>query len=369
MGDVALAWIGFGAVAYVIHTILAFWMAAKQRQDPVRAALIWPTRRVVSAPVPMPEMDVPISLILATVELIFTTWLFVSINIWLEQRLDGFAFTAATVASIVVVAWPVWLLSSLVGGLVMIVLRILMSMGGIQKGTVDRPTARGAAPGAIASGISKPKNENTTKPFHANKTPSERKEWFAGTEPWRQVSGVLLDELSAKLEQNPTMFEVFVIASMKAGLVAQYGQIDAVAAKGFTCTLVSGILCKAGMASAQAHIRFLECLQAHMPTDTTKDEAVGHGIFARDALEVAVILDANVLPAYMGLAVLLGNIGDLEPAMRYARDGIAAAKRMQKAPFHLSSIESVRNGAQEANQIEQSLVQIASALEQKLASS
>src|SRR5437016_2607342 len=126
-----LAWIGLGFVAYAIHGFAAFVAALRTGQDPVSGALNWPVRRVVSQPVAMPAIDVPISLILALIEIIFTTWVFVSLNVWLEQRFDGLAFTVVTISAIAVAAIPVLLLSWLLGGLAVIVLRILMRMAGI----------------------------------------------------------------------------------------------------------------------------------------------------------------------------------------------------------------------------------------------
>lgn len=132
MSDMTLAWIGLGSVAYAIHGLAAFVAAFRTGQDPVAAALNWPLRRVVSQPLPMPAIDVPVSLILALIEMVFTTWVFVTINVWLEQRFDGFAFTAVTIGAIAVAAIPVLLLSWLVGGLAVIVLRMLMRMAGMR---------------------------------------------------------------------------------------------------------------------------------------------------------------------------------------------------------------------------------------------
>lgn len=101
------------------------------------------------------------------------------------------------------------------------------------------------------------------------------------------------------------------------------------------------------------------------PLPEEQEVAAQAGAFAIDALESAVLLDENVLPAYLGLAHTFGNVGDLQPALSYARKGLSAAERARQIPFHLSNIASVRN-TDGILQMEQALKEIVLAYETRL---
>jgi len=189
-----------------------------------------------------------------------------------------------------------------------------------------------------------PHNENTTKPFHANKTLEERKDWFSRTKPWHKVDARVIEAVASRLDSQPLMFEIFVQRSMDLELVNKYRGLDAGQHDARTiCAVIAAWLTQFG-----AHF-------GQQLSTATDRGAIGPLVGAAiDVFEVAVVLEPRSVQAYCALAVLMEQVGKPADALRYARTGLDAINELRRdnPPFHLSSIESIRNTGQTLAQAE-----------------
>ncbi len=195
-------------------------------------------------------------------------------------------------------------------------------------------------------------NENKSKPFHANASNSERKDWFSRTRSWHKVSPGIIDALIAKYDDNP-MFEVFVIASMENDLVKEYVEIGL---KGIdpeiACSVISGVLFKHG-ANASAQV-------GNMFNSGNINERNLSKVYenSMNLLESSIIIDSNQINAYVQLAGLRGMFNKNDEALDFVQQGLRAIERIKESdiPFHKSSIAGVQNAAQHLDDTEEQLL-------------
>jgi tetratricopeptide (TPR) repeat protein len=205
-------------------------------------------------------------------------------------------------------------------------------------------------------------NENTSKRFVECRSAAERKEWFARTRPWNRVSPTVIAALASRLDGEPTTFERFVATSFKCGLIPMYERLNS--GSGIAPTMVAALLCQAGATSMRQMFALRELLAQERGSQDQVDEAAQHTSLSVDAYEVALALDRNSVPAYGGLASILAMTGRAEEALKYAKQGIEVIREMKDTPFHLSSIESVREGGAQLDEAERHLLQMVEALEE-----
>jgi hypothetical protein len=89
---------------------------------------------------------------------------------------------------------------------------------------------------------------------------------------------------------------------------------------------------------------------------------------AIDAFEVAIVLEPRSVQAYCALSFLMDQAGKAADALRYARRGLEAIDELRRnnPPFHLSSIESIRNTGQALTQAEEALRSVIPDLEARV---
>jgi len=173
-----------------------------------------------------------------------------------------------------------------------------------------------------------------TKPFHANKSNDERRDWFSRTRPWHEIDPQLIHELVEKFDDDP-LFEVFVITSMKLKLVGSYNNICKQGyIEGVGCTQISGILCKIGTSSVNEMSKLLQ-------TRELNERKISHHYqIILDTLEPAICLDDKQLLAYLGLSSTYAMINKANDCQRIAKQGYKVATEIEEMglPFHMSSV-------------------------------
>jgi hypothetical protein len=194
-------------------------------------------------------------------------------------------------------------------------------------------------------------NENSSKPFHMNSNPLERKVWFSRTRPWNRIDSKIIDALINRFGNNP-MFEVFVVTSIEHNLVLRYEQLNKIdQEEAVICSIIATMLCEVGTHSAKKMIALHGDFQKNM-----KEVRKCYGI-VRNTLETAIILDENQIAAYAYLSVVLGLIEKFDDGLKYARQGIAKIQEIRKSnvPFHLSDIDVINNACETMDDIEKTL--------------
>ena len=197
-------------------------------------------------------------------------------------------------------------------------------------------------------------NENKSKPFYENKSNIERRDWFSKTRPWHKVDPNIIDALISKYNENP-MLEVFVIASMENGLVKDYEEIsNKHLPPEVACSFISGVLSTHGMI-AYSQVDHMIKIQT---TDESKlSKEYGNAL---NLLESSIIIDPNQIGAYPRLVILKGMLHKHDEAILFAKQGLAAIKRIRESdfPFHLSSIQEINNAPNHINQTETILLSV-----------
>jgi hypothetical protein len=186
-------------------------------------------------------------------------------------------------------------------------------------------------------------NENKSKPFYANVSDSERKDWFSRTRPWHKVEPKIIDALITIYGDN-SMFEVFVVTSMGNSLVKGYEELGL---KGLdpniACSAISGLLAKHG---TKASSQVISAINSGNINNEKKLAKLLDG--AMNMLESSIIIDPNQVISYVQLARLRASLNKVEEARDFARQGLAAIERIQESnvPFHKSNLPGIQNTAQ-----------------------
>lgn len=197
----------------------------------------------------------------------------------------------------------------------------------------------------------KVKNENKSKPFHANKNATDRRDWFSRTRPWHKVSSLIIGALIDKFGDNP-MFEVFVITSVTDGLVSDYETLgETETTPSIVLGQISGILYSKGIDAFQKFEQLLKSGGSDEKVESLYATAL-------NCLETSVIVSENMVGSYVILAklkILAGNSGD---ASRFIESGLI---EMQKLKEHTdamskSKIDSISKAPQNLDEMEQILL-------------
>lgn len=176
------------------------------------------------------------------------------------------------------------------------------------------------------------KNENKTKPFHANATREDRTDWFARTQPWHRIAPTVIDAILDGITDT-TLLEVFVITSMQYDLVARY---EPLGGNDSDPTIIraqlSQILCQTGN---QAIVSLTEALEAKQMDAASKAYGLAH-----DTFETAIALARNQIIAYAGRSTAFGLIGKRAECHEFASLGLVELAEMRRLdpPFHMSAV-------------------------------
>ncbi len=196
-------------------------------------------------------------------------------------------------------------------------------------------------------------NENKSKPFHANKNATDRRDWFSRTRPWHKVSPLIIDALIDKYGDNP-MFEVFVIGSMQDGLVSDYetlGKAETPLIPDVVCTQISGILYSTGINAFQKFVQLLES-----GCSEKKLNALCATTF--NCLESSVIISDYMVASYVTLAKLKILSGNPEDASGFIESGLNQIQKLKEHSDEMrkSKIDSISNAPRGFDEIEQVLL-------------
>jgi hypothetical protein len=178
----------------------------------------------------------------------------------------------------------------------------------------------------------KVKNENTTKPFYANATREERQDWFGCTRPWDRIASTVVDAILDGITDK-TLLEVFVMTSMKNGLVARYEPLGLEESDPTVIRAqVSQILCQTGN---RAIVSLTQALEAKQMDAATKAYGLAH-----DTFETSIALAKNQIVAYAGRSTAFGLIGKRAECHEYASRGLVELAEMRRLdpPFHMSAV-------------------------------
>jgi hypothetical protein len=197
-------------------------------------------------------------------------------------------------------------------------------------------------------------NENRTKPFHANNSAAERRDWFFRTRPWHKVHPKITNALIEKFGNDP-MFEVFVITSMEQNIVGQYvalGERPQIEEPSIICSHISGMMCILGTASVKAMSDVFQSMETY--GDKEHRVMSSHYPIVKNALPLAILLDDNQIGAYVGLAVVSGLMNKPEEGLKYAKAGLSKAQEIQakNVPFHKSELAEIREGKMAIDEME-----------------
>jgi hypothetical protein len=196
-------------------------------------------------------------------------------------------------------------------------------------------------------------NENKSKPFHANKNATDRRDWFSRTRPWHKVSPLIIDALIDKFGDNP-MFEVFVVTSMTDGLVSHYetlGETEISTTPSVVLPQISKILFSKGADAAQT----LEQLLKGGGSDRKVDSLYATAL---NCLETSVILSDHMVHSYVILAKLRILSGNLEDANGFIESGLIEIQKIKENydVFSKSKLDSIKEMPQNYDEIEQILL-------------
>jgi hypothetical protein len=180
----------------------------------------------------------------------------------------------------------------------------------------------------------KVKGENRSKPFYANATREERRDWFARTQPWNRIASTVIDAILDGITDK-ALLEVFVLASMEYGLVARYEPLGREHSDSTVIRAqVSQILCQTGNPAILSLAQALEAKQT--------DAAQKALMLAVNTFEPAIALAKNQIAAYAGMAVVCGLVGKRTESHDYAKRGLVevAEMRAEMRRLNLSGYES-----------------------------
>ena len=195
------------------------------------------------------------------------------------------------------------------------------------------------------------------KPFHANKSASERKNWFSRTKPWRRISPNIIGALNDKFGDSD-MFEVFVSLSEEQNLVARYVEmandpdID-VENTHIICSHIATMLCLLGNVSVRAMLVLAQDFQKNYRENPT--ESKRHYAIVQDAFEIAIILYQDQIQAYLGLAIVYEIMNKSERSLSYAKQGIFKLQGLKTDSGFRAYSEAVPDIAQTMEEMEKAL--------------
>ena len=196
-------------------------------------------------------------------------------------------------------------------------------------------------------------NENKSKPFHANKNATDRRDWFSRTRHWHKVSPLIIDALIDKFGDNP-MFEVFVITSIENDLVSNYetlGKTEVTFIPKVVLAQISGILYSKGIDSLREFEQLLKSGGSDKKIESLYATTV-------DCLETSVIVSDYMVASYVNLAKLKILAGNSEDASGFIESGLNEIQKLKEHNdvFSKSKIVSISKVPQDIDEMEQMLL-------------
>jgi hypothetical protein len=181
--------------------------------------------------------------------------------------------------------------------------------------------------------------ENTSKPFHENKTKEERIDWFAKTRPWHRITKEVINSLEDVYGDDPK-FEIFVIKSMELDLVSKYEKLPSGESAEVIRAMISGILYETGSQSAKYIFKQVQ-------SGSFNQNKVSAALdIAYDCLESSAFIDKNLVAAFLYLARLKQLLNRPQEGIVFAQKGLAALSDLEDVPFHKSAIPSIQKAAE-----------------------
>ncbi|RJP60072.1 MAG: hypothetical protein C4541_04705 [Candidatus Auribacter fodinae] len=211
-------------------------------------------------------------------------------------------------------------------------------------------------------------NENRSKPFYQNKNDIERLDWFKRTRPWHQVDERIISAFINKFSNHGDgegMFEVFVVFSMKHGLVHNYCNLkhsEVIDSPELICSIISQQLYNIGTVSLKELLILIDDLARN------KEKFKHHYSIVMDAFETAVILDDKQFSAYANLAIAKMLLNKFDESLQYAMKGLYVIREIKKLniPFHLSKSDEIKNAKENIEEAEDKLSNLVLDLQNKL---
>jgi hypothetical protein len=222
-----------------------------------------------------------------------------------------------------------------------------------KKGRTLSPEMRGLFDRLLGQQqTARPRTTWTPRPFFKNQSAADYREWFAHAEPWNRVDTRILDALIRRLAGSP-MFEVFVHTARESNVIPQFVPLKGLFDRGVGDVAlfpqIALIMFTAGQTSREITIRLLSQKRFDDP------ELAKHYNRTTNALDSALALEPNFLPAYLELALLNLVFGKKSEAKELCDRGLQTIQRLRKAPFEKSGLESIRTAAHDLDEIAQRL--------------
>ena len=145
---------------------------------------------------------------------------------------------------------------------------------------------------------------------------------IARAPPWNRVAPLIIKTILEAITDKG-LLEAFVLHSTNAGLVARYEALGGDTDPTVIRTQISQILCDTGNRAVPTLAKELAAKKMEAATKTL--------MLAGDAFEAAIALAKNQIAAYIGLATIYGLVGKATEAHKYARLGLAEARKCDVA--------------------------------------
>jgi hypothetical protein len=172
-------------------------------------------------------------------------------------------------------------------------------------------------------------NKTVPKPFYANTTREERRDWFAHTPPWDRIAPTVIDAILDAITDK-VLLEAFVLTSTELGLVTRFEACQESDGQTLIRAQLSQIVCERGDVALGLFIKAREANEM--------ETAGALGALVQNLFEPAIALAKNQIAGYIGMARLYGTIGKRSECHDWAKRGLVEVEEMRRE-FHELGIE------------------------------
>ncbi len=198
-----------------------------------------------------------------------------------------------------------------------------------------------------------------SRPFFENKTNDDYMEWFTHVEPWNKLDSRITEILVDRFDGDPA-FEAFVHVSQELNLVPKYIRLQSLLnTDGGRFAICPRIAVELSDAAEHCHSSVGRILESN---DKDTDKLKKHWINCVFALESAIYIEPNLLPAYVQMASFKAMVGKNDDAKQYCMKGLEKVEQLKAGPFCKSEIPSISNATVAFGGVELRLKEILAAL-------